>query len=175
MAMVNVREDNRAKSQAQSQEIGVSYLLWLGGLLGVSGLHRFYNRRFGTGMLWFLTLGLFGIGQFIDLFLIPDMVEDRRLKQMLRGGNGPVGSFTSAGATVQAVESPASDEELMVKLLRAASKHNGRLSVTQGVMATGATFDRVEVVLRNMVDSGYVSVANDLETGIVLYDFHELD
>lgn len=171
--MVAMNSGDRDRVQTQ-QETGVSYLLWLGCLFGVSGLHRFYNRRFGTGLLWFCTWGLFGVGQFIDLFLIPDMVTDRRMKQMLQGGSGPIGSFTGTGASVQAVERPPTDDELMVKLLQAASQRGGRLSVTQGVMATGITFDRVELLLRQMVDSGYVSVVNDFETGIVLYDFHEL-
>ena len=42
-------------------------------------------------------------------------------------------------------------------------------------LATGVAFDRVELLLRQMVASGYVSVTNDFETGIVLYNFHELD
>jgi len=172
--MVAMNSGDRDRIQTQ-QETGVSYLLWLGCLFGMSGLHRFYNRRFGTGLLWFCTWGLFGVGQFIDLFLIPDMVEDRRMKQMLQGGQGPVGAFMGSGASVQAVERPPTDDELMVKLLKAASQRGGRLSVTQGVMATGVAFDRVELLLRQMVASGYVSVTNDFETGIVLYNFHELD
>ena len=49
---------------------GVAYLLWLGGLLLVCGLHRFYLRKPYTGLLWLATLGLFGVGQLIDLFRI---------------------------------------------------------------------------------------------------------
>jgi len=48
----------------------VGYLLWL---IGFTGAHRFYYGRPLTGTLWFLTLGLFGIGWIMDLFLIDDM------------------------------------------------------------------------------------------------------
>jgi hypothetical protein len=48
------------------------------------------------------------------------------------------------------------------------------LSVTQGVMATGATFAEVEVAFRELLKSGYVSIENDSVSGVVTYYFHEL-
>ena len=57
------------------ESTGTSYLLWLLCLIGVCGIHRLYNGRIITGMIWLLTGGLFLIGQIIDLFLIPGMVE----------------------------------------------------------------------------------------------------
>jgi TM2 domain-containing membrane protein YozV len=54
---------------------GVAYLLWLGCLIGFCGLHRFYVGRPISGIIWFLTIGLLGFGQLIDLFLIPSMVD----------------------------------------------------------------------------------------------------
>jgi TM2 domain-containing membrane protein YozV len=56
---------------------GVAYLLWF--FLGWLGAHRFYLGKTGTGILWLLTVGLFGIGWLIDLFLIPSMVTNANL------------------------------------------------------------------------------------------------
>lgn len=53
----------------------LAFLLWVPGLLLICGLHRIYVGRFWTGVLWFFTLGLFGIGQLIDLFRLGDMVR----------------------------------------------------------------------------------------------------
>lgn len=39
------------------------------------GAHRFYFGRQITGVIWFFTLGLLGIGWLIDLFLIPLMAR----------------------------------------------------------------------------------------------------
>ena len=64
---------------------GVAYLLWLAGFLGLCGLHRFYLGKPWTGLLWLFTVGLFGIGQLIDLILIPGMAAQANLKA-IQGG-----------------------------------------------------------------------------------------
>ena len=48
----------------------VGYVLWIFGFMGA---HRFYYGKQVTGIIWFFTLGLLGIGWLIDLFLIPGM------------------------------------------------------------------------------------------------------
>lgn len=52
-----------------------AYLLWTVGLFGLLGLHRLYLGRIGSGILWMLSLGVFGVGAFVDLFLLPEMVR----------------------------------------------------------------------------------------------------
>jgi len=54
---------------------GAAYLLWLLSFFGWFGFHRFYLRKYGTGILWFFTGGLFGIGSLIDLFTLGGKVE----------------------------------------------------------------------------------------------------
>ena len=46
----------------------VAFLLCL--LFGCFGVHRFYEGKVGTGLLWMFTVGMFGIGWLVDLLII---------------------------------------------------------------------------------------------------------
>ena len=66
----------------------IGYVLWL---FGFTGAHRFYFGKPVSGTIWFLTLGLCGIGWLIDLFLIPSMYR----QAALRFHTGPI-DYTAA-------------------------------------------------------------------------------
>lgn len=51
----------------------LAYVLWF--FLGVFGIHRFYTRNYVTGVIWFFTCGLFGLGWFFDLFITAGLVR----------------------------------------------------------------------------------------------------
>lgn len=55
-----------------THSIAVGYILWI---FGFTGSHRFYFGKRWSGLLWFCTLGLLGIGWIIDAFLIPRMAK----------------------------------------------------------------------------------------------------
>ncbi|NER81414.1 MAG: NINE protein [Leptolyngbya sp. SIO1D8] len=152
-----------------------SYVLWACALFGVSGLHRLYNGKIATGLLWLCTLGLFGVGQFIDVFFVPGMAEDYELKRFKsRYKSGAYDLFSSPTAMTSQTVKPPTREEKMVKLLKAAQSRDGQLSVTQAVMDTSMGFEEVETLLKDMVKSGYVTVDNHTSTGVVVYRFDEL-
>lgn len=54
---------------------GIAYILWLVSFFGWLGLHRFYIKKYGTGILWILTGGLLGLGALYDLFSLGTQVE----------------------------------------------------------------------------------------------------
>ncbi|HIK17474.1 MAG TPA: NINE protein [Leptolyngbyaceae cyanobacterium M33_DOE_097] len=150
---------------------GTSYLLWLTFFVGLGGVHRIYNGKYFSGLLWLFTGGLFGIGQIVDLFLIPDMVESHNLKRLSRYGSADA---TLQPAITRVVEPKPTSEQLMIKLLKAAQKRGGKISVTQGVADTGAGFAEVEGTLLEVAKKGYVSIQNDPHSGAVIYVFPEL-
>lgn len=156
-----------------TERVATSYLLWAVWFLGLAGLHRIYNGKIGSGILWLLTFGMFGFGQFMDAFLVPGMVDEYQLKLLAKNGLGPNGLPLSQPA-IAATQKRLSPEQLTLKLLKAAQARGGKLTITQGVMATGANFAEVEAAMKDMLKSGYVNVMNDPETGTVLYHFHEL-
>lgn len=51
----------------KSRLIALLLCIFVGGL----GIHRFYVGKIGTGVLWLLTAGCFGIGALVDLIMMP--------------------------------------------------------------------------------------------------------
>lgn len=65
---------------------GTAYLLWLVSGFGILGLHRFYLGKVGTGILWFFTWGLGGIGCIYDLFTLSSQVDMVNMRLNFRSG-----------------------------------------------------------------------------------------
>ncbi len=187
---MKVKIDDRysKKSQSHQDRLLASYILSAAFFFGLGGLHRLYNGKIGSGLIWLLTGGVFGIGQFIDLFLIPDMVDEAEARLRLKAGVSPLGvpldipittSQIYEAANYEAVKKDKQNKKktkpLSLRLLKAAEKNGGKISVTKGVLATEATFEEVEATLKEMLKSGYVSIDNDPSNGAVIYYFHELD
>jgi len=57
---------NQVVVSEKSKVTAALLCFFLGGL----GVHRFYVGKIGTGILWLLTLGWFGIGTLIDFIAI---------------------------------------------------------------------------------------------------------
>lgn len=67
----------------ERRSLAAAYLLWALafvalplGMPGLNGIHRFYCRKPLSGGLWLFSFGLLGLGQLVDLFLIPRLVAE---------------------------------------------------------------------------------------------------
>ncbi len=151
---------------------GVGYGLWCLFLFGLGGVHRIYMGKYGTGILWLLTWGLFGIGQFVDLIRMKSLVREANVRE----GYLPHPRLAKRMQPGQAASAPRLPPQQNVQqiLLKAAQANGGALTVTQGVVTSGLTFEQVEEILRDMVAKGYVDVDNAPNSGVVVYRFPEL-
>jgi len=179
---VNVNVNVPAAPQAEDASpysTGLSYGLWCAGLAGACGIHRFYLGKVGTGVIWLLTFGLLGVGQILDLFRMKSLVKDANIREgrvphpfQLARAQAAVGQAAiGAGEPGRKLAAPLNVRQ---QLLKAAMSNGGEITVSQGVMATGRSFEEIESVLNKMTDKGYVDVDNAPGSGVVVYRFPEL-
>lgn len=161
------------KNNQNQDRLLVSYLLCGAGFFGMGGLHRLYNGKIGTGLLWLCTGGLFYIGQVVDLLIIPNMVDEYEQKLRLKAGVSSAGIPMNERIFISQVHQP-NGQPLIVKLIEAAEANGGSLTVTQGVKATGASLVEVETILKEMLQSNHVRIGNNPISGVVTYYFDEL-
>ncbi|GCL43195.1 TM2 domain-containing protein [Anabaena sp. FACHB-1250] len=161
------------KNNQNQDRLLVSYLLCGAGFFGIGGLHRLYNGKIGTGLLWLCTGGLFYIGQLVDLVIIPNMVDEYEQKLRLKAGVSSAGIPMNERIFISQVHQP-NGKPLIVKLIEAAEANGGSLTVTQGVKATGASLIEVETMLKEMLQSNHVRIGNNPISGVVTYYFDEL-
>jgi TM2 domain-containing membrane protein YozV len=60
---------NREKS------ITFAYFMWFLCIFLIFGMQRIYLKRYVSGFLYLFTFGFLGVGQIIDLFLIPEIIK----------------------------------------------------------------------------------------------------
>lgn len=64
--MADVSAAPAAGASGKNKITALLLCIFLGGL----GVHRFYVGKIGTGIVWLLTGGVFGIGWIIDIVMI---------------------------------------------------------------------------------------------------------
>ena len=51
--------------------------------LGIFGIHRFYQGKWGTGLLYLLTVGLLGLGILYDYWTLNSQISERNHAQLM--------------------------------------------------------------------------------------------
>ncbi|PSM48628.1 hypothetical protein C7Y66_13445 [Chroococcidiopsis sp. CCALA 051] len=161
------------------RETGVAYIFWCACLLGVCGVQRFYCGKYVSGIIYLFTVGLLGIGQLVDLALIPGMVEEKNLKYKLLHGS-PNANMTNNQSVVinlgeqvasfmssaQATTNQKSDIQIILQL---AKDNGGSVSTADCVLATGKPVIEVKKTLTSMCTDGLLEVYNRPDTGAIVY------
>ena len=142
----------------ERRSVGLTYLFWAMGLFGLNGIHRFYCRKPVSGGIWLMSLGLVGIGQMVDLFLIPGMVEEAN-RPLLQLGL----------ATADTVALPSLERQLL-RLARASGRNGFSLNdaLIELELPAGAGSAAVRSEIDRLLLEHLLDVGND-ERGRVVY------
>jgi TM2 domain-containing membrane protein YozV len=76
--------DREADFHYQTGRIDYSIAWLLLTFLGALGIHRFYQGKIGTGLLYLCTLGLLGIGVVYDFLTLNDQIDEQNRRALLR-------------------------------------------------------------------------------------------
>lgn len=171
-------EFEMSDKKIEMRNTGLAYLLWCTSLFGVCGVHRFYTGNYVSGLVWLFTLGFFGFGQFVDLFLIPGMVERKNLKYQLsqsktyQNNVNPeiILKFSDAKKYTQQEMQPIPEQKSDTYTILKLAKDNPKgISVADCVIATEKPIAEVKTLLNNLYKEGLLHLDNDLETGAIIY------
>ncbi|WP_072619236.1 TM2 domain-containing protein [Spirulina major] len=141
----------------------IAYFLWCACFLGICGLQRIYLGKVISGVLYLFTFGLFGVGQLVDLFLIPNLVRSRNATTLE--------NLTPSSPELENVPTVLDGVTPMLKLLNAAKEKDGVLSLAQAAMLTELEPEPLKTLLEQAVREGYADIGNDPTTGAIRYRF----
>ena len=156
---------------------GTAYILWLLCMVGVCGGQRLYTGNIVSGLVYLFTFGVFGIGQLVDLLLIPGMVNRRNI--YLRGLEynqhieqiAFTQTLNNASAPTASKGARAKERSPLQTLLKAAQDKGGSLSFAQAIMYTNLEPPQLKKLLHEAEKEGITEIGNDPATGAIRYYF----
>ncbi|WP_455381771.1 TM2 domain-containing protein [Salinispira pacifica] len=141
-------EDNPLKS------LGMAYLFWFASWFGIAGLQRFYLGKVGSGILYLLTWGFFGLGTIYDMFTLPRQVREAQLYDRLNAAleydaMKRVGPASEAGQHHETVEH---------LILRVAKKNGGVATPAEVALEGNIDTDQAKEYLEKLLSKGIAEI-----------------
>ena len=102
---------------SERKDLALAYALWALSIVGICGVQRMYLGQSGLGLVMLLTFGFCGIGQLIDLILLPGALNQANQRIGVFAPEQAILSPPSSNASatkqiVDVVENPPHDDEL---------------------------------------------------------------
>jgi hypothetical protein len=152
--------------------VTTAYILWLCSCFGALGFHRFYLGKIGTGVLWFCSGGLFGIGSLYDAVTLPRQVREANVRAeveaRVRGELGYAYGGSSGARGSQAAKS----ENPEKTVLRVARANGGFVTPGEAALEGDMSVDEARKLLEKLAAKGNAEM-RIRASGVVVYFFPE--
>lgn len=156
-----------------------AYGLWCLCFFSVCGIHRLYARRYFSGCFYLITLGFFGLGQFLDLFFIPSMIDEENLKiKALYGYQPNEGSFYQTPESIvinlkksdppQTTQKPLAGKDIDREILRICKESRGA-TLAEIFLEVDEEYEKIEERLQALMKKNLLTIDNRSEDGAVIY------
>ena len=152
----------------------IAYLLWLISGFGALGFHRFYLGKFGTGIIWLFSGGLFGFGCIWDFFTLPMQVRQANLEARYRR---VLADDYHRSEAPRRVESRSDFKEgfrrdiqrdnIEQVILKTAKRNNGIATPSEVALNSGLSLEEVKKQFEKLASGGYVEMRVTKAGGIV--------
>lgn len=155
----------------------LAYVFWLLCIFSLCGAQRLYCKRYISGIVYLFTFGFFGIGQIIDLFTLPTMVDEENLKyqalygyqNFYNGANPPVTRNVDNARNHLHKNTQSTKVSDTIIILQTAKKNGGIVSLSDCVIATGKETAQVKHTLEKMCKDNLIEITNRPDSGAIVY------
>lgn len=154
--------------QSVRYNLSIAYFLWFISGFGALGFHRFYLGKIGTGILWFLSGGLGGVGCIYDLVTLPRQVREANIGYAAREALGYdlYGQETGFVPRVRREDSP---ERVILRLAKA---NNGMVTAGEVAIEANISIDEAQRQLDSLAKKNIAQV-RVRSSGVLVYFFPE--
>lgn len=151
--------------------VTLAYLLWLCSGCGALGFHRFYLGKIGTGLIWMLSGGMFGIGCIYDAVTLSRQVQEANVRYEVEARvRGELGY--GYGTAAYATNARAKSEDPEKTVLRVARANGGFVTPGEAALEGDMSVDEARKVLEKLASRGNAEM-RVRSSGVVVYFFPE--
>lgn len=165
-----------ARGNEAPYSVGTAYLLLIPSFFIVAGLQRFYLGKVGTGILYLITGGLFGLGTLYDLITLPRQVEEANYRRGYRYAVEQRPATEAIADMLDRIGGASGGRKRPMTLehaaLTAAKNNGGHVTPTELALAAEVSVDDAKKILEDFVSKGIAEVRAK-KNGVIAYVFPE--
>ena len=153
-----------------------------------NGLLRFYLKRHGHGAVYTATMGLFWIGNILDVVQVPQLVKDANMRRARRGleqygatiDRPQIAGASGAdapGAGASGADAPGAGaptaQSIERSILRSAKNNGGITTPSEVAIESDIPIERAREALDYLVSRGFAEIRVN-KSGVIVYRFPEI-